>query len=99
MFFNYTEDGRVIIYEITIEVRQLALKMLFPQPPTIDQICEAIEIVFANNAAVRDGMIELLLNSSGERETTFEVGDTIKFQEAGEPIGFIDLQTRTLFDA
>lgn len=87
---------RTYLYEVTIEVRQLVVKLLFNDAPTIKDVCESIKIVFAKyeHIDIRDGMIKLLSEISIDK---LAVGDKIEFKETFQPIGFIDLQTRTLF--
>lgn len=95
-------DNKIVLYEITIEVRNLVLKMLFNDSPTLGRICECVGMVFADNQEVHHGMVELLLSigdDSDRSATTFQVGDEIKFMEESQQIGFVGLETRTLFEA
>jgi hypothetical protein len=93
------EAGRITLYEITVHVRALIVKMLFNAPPTLKRICDCISTIFANNIEVEQGILALML-SVGDNgpETVFEVGDEIKFEQDGTSIGFIGLETRTLFE-
>jgi len=92
------EAGRPILYEVTVEVRNLALKMLFASPPTLQVIANCVGVVFADASHVCAGMVTLVLSLKDQMPDDYlEVGDEIAFQEAGEQIGFITLQTRTLF--
>lgn len=89
------------VYEITIEVQHLCVRILFTNPPTIGHICECINIIFADHTHVENGIIELLLSigdDGNRRAITFEVGDRVNFIENDQPIGFLELQSRTLFD-
>ena len=91
----------VIVYEITIEVRNFCVRILFRKPPTLGRICECINTIFEGHTQVKEGMIELLLSIGDDedrRAHTFEVGDRVNFSENNEPIGFMELQTRKLFD-
>lgn len=96
------EVGRIILYEVTIQVRALCVRMLFNSSPTLGQICDIVSHIFANNQEVELGILNLLLSIGDDedrRNTTFKVGDDVKFVEDSQEIGFINLQTRTLFDA
>ena len=89
------------VYEITIEVRNLCVRILFRKPPTLGRICECISTIFADHVQVEEGMIELLLSIGDDedrRAITFEVGDRVNFTENNESIGYMELQSRTLFD-
>lgn len=98
--------AQVVFYEVSVQVRALCLKMIFDKPPTLKRICECISEVFANNEHVATDMAALVL-SVGDgnlgHDMVLDEGDQINFYEDGEdgpvPIGYIDLQTRTLFDA
>lgn len=91
----------MIVYEITIEVRNLCVRILFREPPTLGHICHCISTIFADHVQVEEGMIELLLSIGDDddrRAITFEVGDRVNFTEDDETIGYMELQSRTLFD-
>ncbi len=85
-----------VVYESTVQVKNLILKMLFDKPPTLKRICDCVDVVFADNEDVAAGMIALVL-SVGDQGMVMEIQDQINFFEDDIPIGFIDLQTRTLF--
>ena len=96
------EIGRVILYEVTIQVRGLCVRMLFNASPTLGRICDCVSNIFANNQEIELGILNLLLSIGDDedrRATTFKVGDDIKFVENDQQIGYVNLQTRTLFDA
>lgn len=91
----------MIVYEITIEVRNLCVRILFREPPMLGRICECISTIFADHVQVEEGMIELLLSIGDDedrRYTPFEVGDRVNFTEDDKSIGYMELQSRTLFD-
>lgn len=92
----------MIIHEVTIEVKQLCVRMLFTGPPSIERICTTIETIFADHTAAKDGLIEIIL-SVGDQEDwkaqVLNVGDKVTFSDDDGPMGFMDVQTRTLFDA
>lgn len=92
------EAGAIILFEVTVEVRNLVTKMLFNQHPTLERICEVIEDIFANHDKVKGGLVSLVL-SVGDHDTILEVDDLIYFTDGMERIGFIELKTRTLFHA
>lgn len=86
------------VYEITIEIRNIAVKILFRNPPAFKRICECVSIIFADHPHVEAGMTELVM-STGDELTVLNVGDRVEFTEDGEGlVGFMDLQSRTLFD-
>ena len=90
-----------ILFEVTIQVRNLVTKLLFPQEPSLGSICRVVEQVFADNEKIADGMVSLILSvGDGElgKDTVLEVGDEITFSDDTGQIGFLDVQTRTLFD-
>ncbi|MHA2135958.1 MAG: hypothetical protein ACW99J_19030 [Candidatus Thorarchaeota archaeon] len=90
--------GRITLYEVTVHVRSLIVKMLFNAPPTLRHISSCISTIFADNTDVEKGILALLLSvGDNDSETVFEVGDEVKFEEDGTPIGFVGLETRTLF--
>ncbi len=92
----------MILYEITIQVRQFCVKILFNDIPTIGSICDAVSQIFANELHVQKGMLELVLSvgdDTDRRATKLEIGDEVRFTEDDQPIGLMDLQTRTLFNA
>ena len=100
MPIDIDEAGRIKLFEITVEVHSLIVKLLFNQPPTIQRVCDAISTVFAGHVDVEQGIIALLLSlSDNAGSTVLEVGDEIKFEEDETPIGFIGLETRTLFES
>lgn len=92
------EAGTIILYEITVEVRNLAVKMLFNCPPTLGRVCKVVEAIFEQHPDVQTGMVALILSvGDNASNTVLDVGDMIQFTEDEIPIGFIGLETRTLF--
>ncbi len=90
----------MILYEVTVQVQQLCVKILFNNIPTLGHVCDAMCQIFANEQRVQHGMIELVLSVGDDnRDAKLKIGDEIRFVDAGVPIGHIELQTRTLFDA
>ena len=99
MTLDVNKDGHFILYEMTINVYAVSLKILFPAPPSLTRVCECISEVFASNQSVAEGMSTLVFKAGGEDgKRKFCVGDEIKFQEGDKIIGHMELQTRTLFD-
>jgi len=89
----------MILYEVTVQVQQLCVKILFNNIPTLGHVCDAICQIFADQQCVQHGMIELVLSvGDNSRDTKLEIGDEIRFTDDTGPIGYMDLQTRTLFD-
>ena len=98
---HVNDSGQLILFEVTIEVRNLALKMLFNQPPTVEVVCEKVFSVFNESPNVALGMTDLIYgvfmdDKSLER---LEVGTEVPFMDGNTQIGFLDLKTRTLFRA
>lgn len=90
----------MILNEITIEIRNLCVKILFDRPPTIGRICECIGDIFTQHPNVERGIIALLLSVGDDkdrRELVLKIGDRIDFSEDDKPIGYMDMQSRTLF--
>jgi hypothetical protein len=93
--------GKIILFEVTVEVRNLAVKMLFNQPPTVKMVCAAVYIIFSAKRDVAEGLTGFISGvSHGETDLKrLKVGVSVPFMEEGTQIGFIDLETRTLFHA
>ena len=92
----------MILYEVTIEVQPLMVRILFNAPPTVQRLCEAVETVFAEHTNAKDGLLELILSVGDQEEwkaQVLNVGDVVNFSNDDGPIGQMDVQTRTLFDA
>lgn len=92
----------MILYEVTIQVNALCIKMLLDDVPTLGRICECISIMFADNTEIETGVISLLLSIGDDEDrhnTKFLAGDEIRFTEDDKVIGHMDIQTRTVFSA
>lgn len=91
----------MIVYEVTITVKQLCVRMLFKGPPSVERIIDTVKVIFADHQPAQDGIIELILSVGDQEEWKKQVlneGDVVHFSQDDEPIGQMDVQTRTLFD-
>ncbi len=95
------ESGQIILFEVTVEVRNLAVKMLFNQPPVIAHVCQKIMLVFKDNIQVATGLaayVSQKFPGDGDLER-IPPGPDVPIMEDDAPIGFIGMATRSLFRA
>ena len=88
----------VVLFEVTVEVRNLCVKLLFKSPPSMGRVCECIECIFSSHEYVKTNLVNMVLSVVDTEDETLGVDDTRQFREGGEIIGYIGMATRTLFD-
>lgn len=85
------------VYEATINVNQLCVRLLFNDTPSLLDVIDAIEIIFHTHDDVREGLKNILTTIQDD-EPGFQAGDEIIFTENDVRTGSLVLQTRTLFE-
>lgn len=85
-----------MIFEATINVQNLCVRILFDDMPSIRNIVDATKIIFESNVEVSTGLTEILANLI-DQETSLYIGGDLTILKDGESVGSLSLQTRTLF--
>jgi hypothetical protein len=87
------------LIEIVVEVRNLNVKLLFPEPPTFWRICRVLSDLFERQPEIGAGMEELIMSvGDQDRDRIMTVDDMIQFDDDTGNIGSMTAQTRTIFD-
>ena len=85
-----------MIFEATINVQNLCVRILFDEMPSVRNVIDAIQIIFESNVELSIDLTELLTNLISQ-DTVFQVGEDLTIFKDGESVGSLSLQTRTLF--
>lgn len=91
----------ITVFEITIDLGNVNIRLLFQAEPSLQIVRDTIEKVFETNERAKQELVTLLLSVGDDvpPETIMRVGDEIMFSNDEGPIGKMDLQSRTLFSA